>query len=174
MSALDRLKAGTRNEKTVTFPGTDKKVVIRVLTVGEGQEAAFEAERYFHRQEIALHEGTIEAYEKEKTTRMLHRALRDPDSPDETFAADAEELKKLLTEDEREALVAEYLALQEAASPLLGGLTEERFALLLDEVKKNGGEAVGSISSIGTLRRLVTSLACPPTDSPMASGSTSS
>ena len=36
---LEKLKAGTRNTKTIKFPGTDNEVVLRVLSNAERQDA---------------------------------------------------------------------------------------------------------------------------------------
>ena len=172
-SLLHRLKAGKRNAKTVKFPGTDHDVMVRVLTSGEVQLAEFAAEKVFEQREVRLHEGTIEAYEKEKTLQMLHLALRDPKDPEKTFAASADELRGLIEDAERSVLVAQYQELQDECSPLLEELSEERFQEVLDEVKKSQGGAASSISNTALLQRLVMSLASPPATSPTDSGSTS-
>jgi hypothetical protein len=171
LSLIARLKAGADNTKAVKFPGKEDVVVLRVLTNAEVQAAEFATEHLFKEAGIKYDTQTVEAYEKEKTLQLLWRALRDPEDTAKPAARDVDELRKLLTQAEKDALVSEYLALQEECSPNLEDMPEEKFLELVEEVKKTPME-VSSISSISLLRRLVTSLASQPVTSQTDSGST--
>ena len=157
-SKLEKLKAGKRNIKVVAFPGTEAKVGIRVLTLQDEQDAAFATEQVFKAEEIVYSSATVEPYEREKTIQLLWRALRDPENPDRPFADTVEELRELMTTEEKDILVDEYMAHQSECSPSLDSITDEEFEGLLEEVKKSP-ELVSSSSDICLLRRLASTLA---------------
>jgi hypothetical protein len=174
MSLLESLKAGKDNLKIVKFPGTDHKVAIRVLSNKEIQEAEFATAQLFKKEGIEYGPAVVEVYEKEKTLRLLHSALRDPEDPSTPFAANVEELRALTTAAEKEALVDEYMNHQEECAPDLDEMSGEEFSELLDKVKKRPEETALNISSIDLLRRLVVSMASHVSSLQKASGSTSS
>jgi hypothetical protein len=173
VSRLAALKAGTNNRKTVKFPGTDQDVVMRVLSNAEVQEAEFGTEKHFRQQGIQYYEATVEAYEKEKTVRMLHSALRDPEDETKTFAASVAELRAMTTQAEKDALVMELNDFMAECSPDMEALSEEEFGEIVEMVKKRPEETVSSLSSMSLLRRLAISLASRPASSRTGSGSTS-
>jgi hypothetical protein len=166
---LERLKAGTNNRKTIRFPGSDMDVTLSVLSEAQRQEAHFETEQYFKHRDIEVSMVTIDAYEAEKSLRMVYKALSD--SEGKPLSSTIERFRGLLTVDEKSILVDEYLALERDCSPG-HDLGEEEIDAILDDVKKNP-TAIGNVSSIGTARQLITSLVNRLATLQQASGSTS-
>ena len=130
---LERLKAGTNNRKTIRFPGSDMDVTISVLSEAQRQEAHFETEQYFKRKSIETSMVTIDAYEAEKSLRMVYKALSDGEG--EPLARTIERFRGLLTVDEKNTLVDEYLAFEKDCSAGYG-LSEGEIDAILDDVKK--------------------------------------
>lgn len=159
-SRLHELKAGTRHVAVVDFPGIEgAKVGLRVLSVGDRQAAEMETAAEFGNAGVHYHEGTVEAWVREKVIRQLWRALRDPENPAKPFAASVDELKELLSADEKDALAQKYNEMEERVSPPLETLSDADFDMLLESVKKKPDpEALSSLGS-STLVRLVLSLA---------------
>jgi hypothetical protein len=173
MSLLEQLKAGTKNVKTISFPGTDQDVVLRILSNGELQAAHFAAERLFKRADIAPSMTTIDAYEDEKTTQILFRALRNPEDTSQGIAGSVDEFRSLLNRQEKDILVDEYNAFEGECSPQVAEMSEQEVERLIEEVKKNPG-TLGSVSNITIARRLIAFLVAPPPNSPKDNGFTSS
>ena len=127
-SLLEKLKAGKRNVRIIRFPGTEQKAALRALSNADLQEAAFATENHFKSKNIEITTTTIEAYEDENTTQILFRALRNPDDPDQPFAKSVDELRSLLTRDEKD-----YLAEQ-----LPKNCQMQRWTIFLRALKKTG------------------------------------
>ena len=140
MSRLEKIKAGQRHVRTIRFPGTDQDAGLRVLTNAERQQALFATEDHFRKHGIEFSAATVEAFEDENTTQMLALALRDPVQTDRTFAAGADELRGLLTRDEKNELVAAYEEFEQEVSPSASDLTGEELDELLEALKKNAGD----------------------------------
>jgi hypothetical protein len=79
----------------------------------------------------------------------------------------------MLTRDEKKLLADEYMSFERECSPSPDNLSNDEFDRLVEQVKKTPGETTGSITSISTLRRLVTFLASPPANLPADNGSIS-
>lgn len=169
---LEKLKAGTRNTKTIKFPGTDNEVVLRVLSNAERQDAVFAAEEHFKSRKIEIAATCLDAYEDERTTQLLFRALRDCDNSENTFASSADSLRENLTREEKEFLTSEYTTFEQECSPAIEKMSDEDFEKLWEELKKNP-EPVLSFLNSGTLRRLIIFLASRQQNSQTASCSTS-
>lgn len=152
MSLLEKLKAGKRNLRIIRFPGTEHDVALRVLSNAELQDALFATEDLFRKKNIVIGSTTIEAYEDEHTTQILYRALRDPRDPEKPFAESVDELRSLLTREEKDLLVARYNDFEKEVSPAPDMLTEEEMDGLLDEIKKK--PEAGNGLSFSTLKRL--------------------
>jgi len=170
MNMLERLKKGTDNKKTITFPGTHEEVVVSVLSEGARQDAGFAAEHHFKRRDIEIGMSTVDAYEAEKTLQMLYRALSDADG--QPLARTVDEFRGFITVDEKDRLVEEYLAFERECSPDPESMSEAELEDLCEEIKKKP-EMIGSFSSIGTARQLISYLVNRPPSSPAGSGSTS-
>jgi hypothetical protein len=155
MSLLAKLKGGSRNVSIVAFPGRpEDKIALRVLSGQELQAAVFDAERRFKTEEIEIVPTTLEALEDERTTQLLFRALRNPDDPAEPYAESAEEIRKLLSREEKGLLASAYNEFERDCSPRIASLSEGEFEGIWQELKKNPGTDLSSFSS-GTLRRLL-------------------
>lgn len=172
MSLLAKLKSGKKNIKAINFPGTEKPAALQVLSNQDFQDAVFAAELKFKSSDIAVTPSTLDAYEDERTTQVLFRALRDPDDPSKSFAGSVDELRKLVSKEEKEILVDEYNSFERESSPRFSQLSEEEFEKLWSDVKKSPQMFSSSLSS-GTLRGLINYLACRHVSSQTDNGSTS-
>lgn len=170
MSLLEQLKKGTDNKKTISFPGTSEEVVVSVLSEGARQDAQFATEQHFKRKEIEVSMSTVDAYESEKTIQMLYRALSDQEG--KPLAGTVDEFRNLLTVDEKDRLVDEYLAFENECSPNIETMSESELENLYQEIKKKP-ETIGNFSSIGTARQLISYLVNRLASSPPGSGSIS-
>lgn len=157
LSLLEKLKAGKHITQTIKWPGTDIDVALRALSNADIQHAMFEAEAHFKKNEIELSLSTAELFEDEQTTQILARALRDPEDPSKPFAKDADELRRLITRDEKDILVDSYNAFIKEVSPSGKVLSESEIKDLFERLKKN--PALGNNLNLITLRRLLTYLA---------------
>lgn len=172
MSLIEKLKAGKRNVKIIKFPGTDQNVMLQVLSNAETQEAVFASERRFKAEDIVVDKTTLDAYQDERTTQILFRALRDPQDAKKAFAASADELRASLTKDEKDILVTELDAFQDECSPNIVKISDEEFDTLWESLKKSP-ETVSSFLSSAMLKRLLLYLASRPATLPTDSGSIS-
>jgi hypothetical protein len=172
MSRFEKLKLGTRNIKNIKYPGSAEDVTLKILSNADIQDAIFATERFFKATDMTVSSTTLDAYEDERTTQILFRALRDPDDPKKPFAPSADELRKQMSKDEKTLLSGEYTAFEQECSPSLEKMTEEEFDALWEEVKKKPQIQLNSLN-LGTQIRLLRYLASRPSTSPTHSGSTS-
>ncbi len=172
MSLIEKLKAGNRNIKTIKFPGTESEICLKILSNAEIQEAVFASERRFKVEDIVVASSTLDAYEDERTTQILFRALRDPADSKKPFAGTVDELRKLLTKAEKDALVGEYEAFEQECAPQIAKMTNEQFDELWEALKKNP-ETTSNFLSSGVQKRLLLYLASRQQTSPTGNGSTS-
>jgi len=169
---FEKLKLGTRNMKTIKYPGSDEDVTMRILSNAEIQEAVFATERHFLAADVVANTMTLDSYEDERTTQMLVRALRDPEDPKKPFAPSADELRRQLTREVKDILATEYAAFEQECSPALEKMTGDELEALWEEIKKKPQTQLNSLS-FGTRTRLLLYLASLPSISPIPSGSTS-
>lgn len=171
---LQRIKLGTRATKLVTWPGSPEKVLMRILSQQQRQEATFATEALFRGAKVDINMVTANEYESEQATQMLFKSIRDPAAPDEAICASVTDFRKALSADEKRILLDEYVAFEKEISPSPDNMSDDEFDALLSELKKTPDKTIGSISSISTLKRLLLSLAYQPAALPKASGSGSS
>jgi hypothetical protein len=171
VSLLEKLKAGKRNVRELPFPGTEQTVILQVLNSQDLQDAIFAAERRFKGAEMETSGTAYDAYQAERATQILFRALRDPEDPKKPLAATADEMRKLLQNEETELLLKEYLDFERECSPNILKMTDEDFEALWEDIKKNPLLSSSSLSS-AALRGLITFLASRPAKSQTDSGST--
>jgi len=169
---LERLKAGKKNKKTIKFPNTQEDVVISVLSESELQEAHFATERHFKKNGIEASMVTVDAYEAEKTTQVLFRALRDPLDETKAIAKTIDAFRGLIERGEKDLLVDEYTSLELESNGGTETMTPDEMESFFDALKKRP-EILGSVSSIGTARQLISYLASRPQTSQPDSGSIS-
>lgn len=172
MGLLEKIKAGKRNIKTIAFPGTDREICLQVLTNHETQEAVFATENYFKRVQIEITATTLDAYEDERVTQILFRALKDPEDIKNSITKDADELRRLLTKEDKELLLQLYTEYERECSPNFTQMSDNEFETLWEDLKKNP-IMLSSVSNIGMLKRLLLYLASAPETSQKGNGSTS-
>lgn len=171
MSLLAKLKAGTRNTKTIKFPGTEEKIVLRILSEAERQEALLVAEQHFKAKKVEINLATSDIFEAENTLQLLYRAISDPDG--NPIIKTVDEFRSNITRDEKDLLTEAYLDFEQESSPSPARMSAEKFESLLSDLKKNPEIIIGSVSSLGIARRLITSLVNQLSRLQTANGSTS-
>ncbi|MDP2167987.1 MAG: hypothetical protein Q8J64_06625 [Thermodesulfovibrionales bacterium] len=171
MSLLEKLKAGMRNERTIKFPGTEQEIVLRILSEAGRQAAAFDTEYFFKKKGIEYSAATVEAYEGDRTIRLIFSAFRDAEG--NPLAKTVDELKALLTMAEKDILVEEYLSFERECSSNLSDMSAEEIDTLLDVLKKNPLETILNGLNIVTARKLILSLASRLANLQTDNGSTS-
>lgn len=144
-SALDLIKRGRNQFRTVDFPGVpDKKVALRVLTEKQLDECRVEAWNWvkenFNLDPEALR-GSLH-YDRELYSRMLAKSLLVADGVEDLqtpLATDVENLKDQLTPGERKALVQELADFTAEVDPNLDTAEGTAAAVaLVEEAKKKG------------------------------------
>lgn len=159
---LERIKAGTKNRTTIRWPGSESEVTLRVLSKDELHQATFQAHHHFKRQDIPVATHTIETFKDEETIQILYRALRGTgEEADKPLSSSIDSFRALVSMDEISELADAYEAFQNECSPSMEKMSGDEFERLLAELKKKPEMIVSSVSSIGTLRRLLLSLAAP-------------
>jgi len=164
---IEKLKLGVENVKLIQWPGTDQKVLLKVLSQKEIQDASFAAERLFNTEKIAVNMMTTDAYETEKVIQLLYRAIRDPEKQEEPIAPSITEFRKALTKEDVEYLSEEYGTFTKDCSPNPDNISSEEFDKILVDVKKNPLSITGVNYSSTTLKKFITSLASQPVTLPM-------
>ena len=157
MSLLSRLKAGKSLTRTIKFPGTDQDVAFAVLSNADIQDAHFAVEEHFKKNKVEASITTAELFEDETTTQILARALKDPEDLEKPFAKGANELRSLITNDEKNILVEEYNAFSKEVSPDEDKMSDEEIEALFEQLKKT--PKAGSVLNLFMLRRLIIFLA---------------
>ncbi|MCM8595132.1 hypothetical protein [Accumulibacter sp.] len=156
---LARLKAGREAIARVRLGEVD--LGLRILTEQDYLEAQIATLQTMQAIGLDLSVGSSEAYEAEKASQLLTRALVDPDTGN-PVATSAAKLRAALTRAEQTFLIEAYVEHEQQYSPSPRTLDEAAFLALLEEVKKSPGTTLSSVSSTDTLKRLITALASPP------------
>ena len=170
MNLLEQIKKGTDNTRTSKYPGSSETIILHVLSEGARQDAQFAAEHLFKSKGIDISLSSVDAYEAEKTLQMLYRAVTDAEGKPLTRTVD--EFRRLITIEEKNILVDEYLAFEKECSPNTDVMNDDELELLFEEVKKKP-ESLGNFSSIAIARQLISYLANRPQPSLPGNGSTS-
>lgn len=156
---LSRLKAGRSAIGSVKIG--DVEFGLRVLTEQDYLEAQIATEVAMNEAGLELGISTAEAFESEKASQLLVRALVDQDTG-KPVSASAKVLRSSISRDEKSQLIEAYLEHEKKFSPSERTMDEAGFSALLDEVKKNPLTPRLNDSSSAMLKRLITALACPP------------
>ena len=167
---LETLKLGTDHVKLINFPGTDKKVAIRILSTHDLQMATFATERLFKSEKIEVNMVSAAEYDAEKAIQILYLALKDPQNLDQSICKNVTEFRKALTKNERDILIDEYITFEKDCSSSLDMLSNEEFDRLVAEVKKKPETIQTNSLSTATLKRLITTLASQPVTLPADNG----
>lgn len=156
---LSRLKAGQSAIARVTLDGVG--LGLRVLTEQDYLESQIATEEAMKEAGMELSVSTAEAFEAEKASQLLTRALVDPDSG-RPVTTSAKVLREAIIRDQKVVLIDAYLAHEKSFSPSERTLTEAELSALLDEVKKTPEMTLSNVSSIDTLKRPITASVCHP------------
>jgi len=159
LGLLERLQLGRSAIGIVTVHGVE--LGLRVLSEEDYLQAQMATERAMQAAGMTLSVSTAEAFESEKASQLLCRALCDPLSG-KALCDSAQALRAALSREEHAWIIEAYLDHERRFSPSERTLDEEAFAALLEEVKKKPLTPRLNDSSTATLRRLIASLACPP------------
>ena len=165
---IQALKAGVNCRREITFPGTDEKCFLHLLSDWDEQQAEMAAQQVFSTVTIAFHNS--DDYNGEKVVQKLYLALRDADG--KRLFSSAEDFKKSTTRDQQDVLMKLWGELRDEHNPSPERLDNDQFSALVDEVKKKPEVMTGNISSIHTLRELVKYLVWEQSNSPTDNGST--
>jgi len=171
MSLIEQLKAGTRNTRTIPWPGREDSITLRILTEAEIEEAQFEVERRFKAAQIEFSAATMDAYQASQNTAILARAIVDPETGKRMFKQTDELAQLPAFASAKAILIEEWNALDNESNPALKKMTDEEYDKLFTEVKKT--PSISNFLNSTTLRGLITYLASLPATSPAGSGSTS-
>lgn len=160
-SLLAKLKKGKRNTKPINFPGTEDKVLLRVLSEQEQQNAMIAAERYLKEKEIVVSLSSTDLYLEEQSIQILYRALRSPDNQVAHFAASPDELRELISVAEGNFLIDLYREYELECSPDPMDMSQDEFDGLVTDIKKNCDQTLSLVSNIVVAKKLITILASP-------------
>jgi hypothetical protein len=156
---LDRLKAGRSAVGQVTVEGVT--FGLRLLTEQDYLAAQIATEVAMKEAGLELNLSTAEAFESEKASQLLARALIDP-AGGKPVATSAAELRESITRDEKTTLIEAYLDHERTFSPSERTMGEAEFSELMEEVKKNPQTPRLNDSSSVMLKRLITALVSLP------------
>jgi hypothetical protein len=171
-SLFEKIKAGSKNERSVLWPGTEHQVLIRVLSNQDTLDASIAADRFFKESDTAVAFQNVGVYEAERDTQELYRACLDPETK-KPVAPSIADFRRLLSNGVRQVLIDEYNRIDEECNPRPDRMSNEEFDALLESLKKKPEEILGKISSFATLKKLCLFLASPPVTSLKDNGSTS-
>jgi hypothetical protein len=163
---LSKLKLGTNNTKLINWPGTETKVLLRILSQQDFQTASIDTERIFkaYKSDLNLMNGTT--YAEEENTQILFLALRDPANVSEPIAPSITEFRKSLSTNEKRLLFEEYASFDAECNPSPGNLSDEEFDRLVVSLKKKPEETLTSLLSLSIAKKLLLILAKAPMNLP--------
>lgn len=146
VSLIERLRKGTDAKREITWPGSDERVELRCLSCTEVQEAESAAHERWKELKLDLDLWTSENFYSELTTQLIFRSLHRLDKNERLFSS-MDELRDLITPDERTLIVSEYVELQNHANPDPGDLNVETVELIKAAIEKKD---VASLSAFGS------------------------
>jgi hypothetical protein len=151
MSRLAQLRSGVTRSKYTTFPGSDQRLKLVVLTSQENIDASVATDQYCDEKKVK--DSNVKSLVLQR--EMIYRFVRDEEDEQKKFFT-KEEVQDL-SNDEIGYFVQEYYLLLDQSNPTIERMTEEQ----LNEVK----EALGKIQpsalngeQSAILRRLALSL----------------
>lgn len=160
MSLLERLKAGKSAIKPVMLG--DVELGLQLLSDNDYLEAGLAVLDFFKGK--GLHDVNLansELFEAEKANQLLLRVLVTPGG--EPVADSPLQLRKALSREDKDFLMAEYLDFEKQHSPMAGrNMDDAEFETLLDTLKKTPETANLSALNTDTLKRLITALVFQP------------
>jgi len=158
-SLLDKLKAGRAATCEVSI--NEVKIGLRILTEQDYLDAQIATEIAMKEAGVELSLSSSEAFESEKASQLLHRAMFDP-TTNKPLADSAHALREVITRDEKSALIEAYLDHEKTFSPSERTMGDEEFIALVEAVKKTPQNPPLKDLSSATLKKLITALASRP------------
>lgn len=157
---LAQLKASGSTYKVVELG--DVKLGLRILNDQDYLDADLATLAFMKAKGVQFATESAEAFEHEKSSQLLYRALVDPDNG-ERVAKVIDNIRSTFSRDQKAYLIGQYLEHERQCAPREETMPEEAFAALLEDVKKK--PVVTSLNDLNTvtLKRLILSLASPPT-----------
>lgn len=153
VSKLATLMRGRREVTHTKIPGTDIGVVIRALMGSEKQECLGEANKRFADLGIPPEMRSYTDFEDEICWQILARVLRDPDDESKSIAKDVDELRDLMTIDERDVLMTEFLDLEERCNPdpaLMPEIWHDQISATLKKKRTHSLDSLGELLNFGS------------------------
>jgi len=159
-SKLSALLRGTRDVVHTKIPGTQLGLVIRPLMGGEKQECLGDASKRFTDLGIPPEMKGYQDFEDEICWQILARVMRDPDTPGDDrnpwpvpFAKDVDEVRSLMTVDERDVIMTEFLDLEERCDPdpaLMPELWHDQIEATLKKSSEPGASSLADLLNFGS------------------------
>lgn len=153
VSRLATMRKGQRHTKRGVLPGDGIEFVWRLLSGAEKQAALAAAVQRMEALKLPIELRSYSDLEDECVWQLLAQAMRDPQHPGpsgtypETLARDADELRELLTVDERDALITAYLDFEDEVDPDPATISDELYAAIETAVKKRDARALRNFGS---------------------------
>lgn len=166
---LEKLKAGTSNQKVIKWPGTECNVSIRVLNEQDQIEATMATDAIYTAANVKVSFENSDAYDAEKNNQLLFRALMDPLTK-KPITSTMEQFRQLLSTGVRAVLIDEVFSWQEECSPS-PDLAPDKYDTLLEAVKKNAEAVFMMPLNISLAKRLIRSLVAEVCSLQTANGS---
>jgi len=157
-SLLEKIKASGKKKKETNWPGTNNRINLRILTDGDYLASTMATDALFKGTPVVLQ--NIDRYNSELETQYLFRAIEDPETDKQLFT-NITDFRDSLIPEVKEVLSTELDALHEEYSPNPITMSDEAFDKLVDDIKKNAEETVGSVSNIFIARKLIIYLVKP-------------
>lgn len=154
---LERMRKGKEAFRVLRWPGADdseQPFALVPLTCDELQDAYAGAYRRFEEIKLPITMYTADDFHSETNMQVLLRAMvllddsKPPRPTSEQLFTDADEFRKLLGPEERNALSDEYLQLQNEVDPDPSEMSQELLDKLDDLVKKKDVAALSATSSV--------------------------
>lgn len=158
---LAKLKAGRDFTKTVRIG--EVALGLRILTERDHQDAGWAANDLLDERKTELKASNADLFESEKATQLIQRFVVDPATGKPVFPT-ADDVLDTLSRDQRNEIGAAYFDFEKEYSPSERTMSDAEFAELLEDVKKKPDMQLLTDLSGALLKRLVLSLAVPPTN----------
>lgn len=146
-SLIERLRKGTDHRTECTWPGSDERFFMACLSCDEVQDSqSATAARWI---ELGLTHDiyNTDDFYSEMTTQCLARAIRKIDAPSERLFRDTDELRRLITPDERSLLASAYIENQGHANPNVKDLNPQTLEVVRLAVRKKDLVALSAFGS---------------------------
>ena len=136
---LERLRKGTDHFTEFTWPATEQRFAMVVLGCGPIQQAQAAATRRWETLGLKLDLYTTDDFHSEVNTQCLALAIRvlgEDGKPAGRAFPDVDQLRDLITPDERSLLISIYVENQQETNPDMEDLSPELIAMMEQCVKK--------------------------------------